>query len=114
MDDACGFCGADMAVRLVVREVRNGHLPAAARATFKKRVRMKPAQLVFSARVEGSLLEDGTPLDNSPATLDRHHLGALAPSVQVRLCARCLAGAKTPREALAVALVALDRALEGK
>lgn len=55
--ERCSACNCDLATRKVVRQVRapitqtNG----VAGVTFAKRVAMKPAQLVVSLRVEGSL-----------------------------------------------------------
>lgn len=61
--------------------------------TFRKRVHMKPAQVVISCRVEGSL--------------DREELPEIA-TWSVRVCVDCLRGL-TFGEVLAVAL---DRRLE--
>lgn len=89
----CMVCKAGLETRPVMREVRNGHQPTGAGATFQKRVHMKPAQLVITCRTEGSL--------NAKAMPD---IG----SWEVRLCVECLKG-HSWSEVLAIAL---DRRLE--
>ena len=103
----CGLCDCDLSVRPVLRDVRKPGRPAnfdtstgiptppLTATTYQKRVRMKPAQVVISCRVEGSF-----------------GLGAL-PGVdfeawEARVCGECLRG-RTFAEVLAVVL---DRRLE--
>ena len=92
------MCGADLRVRSVKRHIRRGaHLPPG--PDFEKRVAMRPAQIVFNLSVEGSLGRDKMP----PVPLSR----------AVRLCVACVKNCRTAAEVVAVAMVALDKAMEG-
>lgn len=87
----CLVCRADLETRPVLRSVRRAAGPEG--ATFKKRVHMKPAQVVIACRCEGSFNAE-----NLPDTA----------KWELRVCVDCLKG-RTFAEVIAVAL---DRALE--
>lgn len=98
-DERCTLCGTDLSVRSVKRHVRRGvHLPPG--PDFEKRVSMRPAQIVFHLSIEGSLGRDKLP----PVALEYFR--------DVRLCSGCVKSCRSGAEVVAVAMVALDKAME--
>ena len=108
----CALCDANLEARQVWRLVRNAN-KASPKSHVKRRVKMKPHQLVVEVRLEGSF--GGDPASPSWRTLVNWAF-KYGESVQLRLCVDCLRTCKTPAELMAVALVALDKRLddEGK
>lgn len=86
--EACDGCGVNLATRPVLTTIKQ---PQAKTGVVQKNVHKKPAQLVVTVRVEGSV-------GLTPEMHALHHMWAL------RLCVQCIGDAGSVPAAIAVAL----------